>query len=131
MFNILIDFLLIFLVVYLVYLLFLNKKKKDYSSLKDGDFVKIFVRKYNINVDKVNYKLLINVVSLINSIIIAFTSTVILKIDNIIWSIIVAFVILFILVYLLFGLAGKYFKNSEVNVKVKEKKKKSKKEDDK
>ena len=132
-FDLLIDFVLMFLIIYLVYLILINRKKVKYEQLKETDFIKIFIRRYNINVEKVNYKLLINVVALINSFIIAFTSTIILKIESIVWSVIVAFVVLFLLVYSLFELAGRYFKKIEGQVKLKEKKKKKlkKKEDEK
>ena len=128
--NLLVDFVLMFLVIYLVYLLFVNRKKSNYYALKENDFIKMFVKRYNINIEKVNYKLLINVIALINSLIIAFTSTIILKIESIIWSIIVAFVVLFLLEYSLFEIVGRYFKKLEGQVKVKEKKKKNKKKED-
>lgn len=131
--NVLFDFLFIFLIVYLVYLLFINRRKKNYKLLKNDDFIKLFINRYNIDVEKINYRLLLNTIALINSFVIALTSTIILKIDSIIWSIIVAFVVLFVLVFILFGAAGKYFKKSEGKTKVKvkkNKKRKSKKEDE-
>lgn len=128
--NVLFDFLFIFLIVYLVYLLFIKRRKKNYELLKNDDFIKLFIKRYDIDVKKINYKLLLNIISLINSFVIALTSTIILRIDSIIWSIIVAFVVLFALVFILFGAAGKYFKKSEGKTKVKVKKRKSKKEDE-
>ena len=134
--DLLIDFVLMFIVIFLVYLFFINRKKIKYEQLKETDFIKIFIRRYNINVEKVNYNFLINTLALINSFIIAFTSTVILKIESFIWSVIVAFVVLFLLVYSLFELAGRYFKNLEgkvktKKVKTKKRKKLKKKEDEK
>ena len=129
--NSIIDFMMMFLIIYLVYIFFINKRKANYELLKENDFIKIFVQRYNIDIEKIDYRFLINIIALINSFIIAFTSTIILNIKSIIWSIIVAFVVLFLLVYILFGLAGKYLKNIEKQTKVKMKKKKKikKKED--
>ena len=53
--DLLIDFVLMFIVIFLVYLFFINRKKIKYEQLKETDFIKIFIRRYNINVEKVNY----------------------------------------------------------------------------
>ena len=124
------DFLFMFLIIYLVYIIFVNRTKKDFSKLKASDPIVIFVLKYELNVSKINYLLLINLLSIINSFIIAFTATIITHIDSIIWSIIVCFVLLFVLMYSLYELLGRYFKKSESKNKVVKKKKKSKKSEE-
>ena len=135
MVEVLIDFLVIFVLVCLFYLLVLNRSKKDFNKLKPNDFIRMFVLKYNIDIEKINYNLMINLIAVINSFIIAITSAIIIKIEGFIWSLIVCFVLLFILVFVLFDLAGKYIKKTEKKVKkakvVKKKKKTKKKEDEK
>lgn len=134
MLEVLIDFLVIFLVVSFIYLVFINRKKKDFNSLKPNDFIRVFVLKYNIDVNKINYNFMINLIAIITSFIIAVTSAIIIKIEGLIWSLLVCFVLLFILVFVLFDLAGKYIKKTEKKVrkaKVVKKKKTKKKEDEK
>ena len=48
MYEIVFDFLLMFLIIFLVYLLFVNKRKGDFSKLKSGDIIKILTLYYNI-----------------------------------------------------------------------------------
>ena len=138
MLEVLIDFLVIFVLVCLVYLLFINRSKKDFNKLKPNDFIRMFVLKYDIDINKINYNFMINLIAVINSFIIAITSAIIIKIEGLIWSLIVCFVLLFILVFVLFDLAGKYIKKTETKEKkvkkakvVKKKKKIKKKEDEK
>ena len=130
----LVDFIVMFLIVFLVYLLFINKRKYNYSLLNENDQVKIFINRYKINIEKVNYKYLLSVIAFINSFIIAFTATIITNINSIIWSLIVCFVVLCILVYSMYEIAGRYFKNLEKKekvVKVKKKRKNRKSEGEK
>lgn len=107
------DFVLLFLLFYIIYSVFINKKKKSYSKLKKNDEVKIFIARYNLDVRKLDYKKILNAVSIINSFIISFTSTLILNIDNFMISIMVCFVVLMILIYSLYEIAGRYFKKME------------------
>ena len=125
--NILIDFLVIFILISLFYLLFINRKKKNFDLLKENDFIRTFVLKYDIDIKKINYRFMINLIAIINSFIIAITSAIIIEIESLVWSIIVCFVVLFILVFTLFDLAGKYIKKTEGKVKKEKKSKKTKK----
>ena len=52
----LLDFVLLFLLVLIVYLVFVNKKRSDYQSLKDGSYVKLFIARYNLDIRKTSYK---------------------------------------------------------------------------
>ena len=78
MLEVLIDFLVIFVIVCLVYLLFINRSKKDFNKLKPNDFIRMFVLKYNIDINKINYNFMVNLIAIINSFIIAITSAIII-----------------------------------------------------
>ena len=108
-----IDFILMFLLIYILYAVFFNKKRKQYSKLKDNDIVKVFIARYDIDVRKVEYKKVLNVCTIITSFILSFTATLVLYINNFWLSIVIAFIVLFILIYSLFTIAGKYFKKME------------------
>ena len=108
------DFILWFLVFYIFCRVFLNKKKTSYSKLKKNDVTKLFIDKYNLDVKKIGFKKILNIVTMINRIIISFTSTLILRIDNIFVSVIVCFIVIIMLVYSLFEIAARYLKKLEV-----------------
>ena len=107
------DFLLIFLVILIIYIVFINKKKKNYSKLKKNDEVKLFLLRYNLDIKKLNYKKVLNTIAVINSFIIAFTSTLIINIDKFIWKGIICFIAILVLTYSLYEIAGRYLKKME------------------
>ena len=107
------DFVLLFLLFYLVYAVFVNKRKKDYSKLKKNDAVKIFIARYNLDMRKTDYKKLLNIFAIINAFIIAFSATLVLHIENFWLKVAVCFVVVFVLIYSLFEIAGRYFKSKE------------------
>ena len=107
------DFVVLFIIVLIVYFVFLNKKRKDYSKLKQNDEIKLFIARYNLDMKKTKYKTVLNTVTIINSFIIAFSATIIGFIDNIIWSILVGFVILLVLIYSLYEIFGRLLKRRE------------------
>ena len=107
------DFVLLFLLVLIVYLVFVNKRRKDYSKLKDGNYVKSFIARYNLDMRKTDYKKVLIIFSVINSFILSFTSALILNIDKFIWKVVISFIVIFVLIYALYEIAGRYLKNKE------------------
>ena len=55
MFSFLLDFIIVFTVVYLLYVLFFNKKRRNYKTLKKNDEVKLFIDRYNLDMKKIEY----------------------------------------------------------------------------
>ncbi len=113
----LIEFVGLFIVVFLVYKL-LYRKKKDFNKLKNTDEVRSFIIKYDLDVRQINYKKLLNVIILINTFIISFTATIIVRIESIGWSILVCILIVAALILSLFPIAGNYFKSHEREIVV-------------
>lgn len=107
------DVILLFLLISIIVLVFINKKKKNFNMLKTNDEVYIFIKKYNLDLKKLNYKNILVTVSLINSFILAFSATIILRVKSILLSILYALVLSFVLIYSLYEIAGKYFKKKE------------------
>ena len=106
-----------FIIVFLVYKL-LYRKKKDFNKLKNTDEVRAFIIKYDLDVRQINYKKLLNVLILINTFIISFTATIIVRIESIGWSIAVCVLIVAALILSLFPIAGNYFKSHEKEIVV-------------
>ena len=107
------DFALFFVVIYLFYSVYLKKRKKDYNKLKKGDYIKSFIARYNLDVRKTKYESVLNLLAFNNSFTIAFTSALIMNVKGIYWKIIVSFVVLFILLFSLYELGGRYLKHKE------------------
>lgn len=107
------DFVLLFLLVLIVYVVFVNKRRSDYTKLKDGNYVKAFIARYDLDMRKTKYKTVLMVFSVINSFILAFTSALVLNIESYIWKIVISFIVIFVLIYALYEIAGRILKNKE------------------
>ena len=106
------DFIFIFLLVYIVYSVFL-KKRKNYKGLSDNDMIKIFIRRYNLDMRKTKFENVVKAITFINSFIISFCSVIVINIDSIVWSIIISFVVIMSLLYSLYEITGRAFKRKE------------------
>ena len=109
----LIDFVVFFIIFYLFYILYLKKRKKDYEKLKKSDYIKLFIAKYNLDIRKTKYKTILNTLAFNNAFTIAFTSALIINIKGFFWRIAVSFIVLFILLFSLYELSGRYLKKRE------------------
>ena len=92
---------LIFIIMYLR-----NIKKNRPSKIGSINYL---ISKFNLDKKKLNYKFLAFIASITNAFIISFTCTVIsiLPLD-LIWQMLIGFVMLFILIYLIYELIGRY-----------------------
>ena len=106
-------YLITFCVIYLLYFLLVVNRKKAINKFKNSMEVKYLMNKYSVNIDKVNIKKLANMVALSNSFIITTVFIVIIFIDNFILKLLVAFVILFPLIIIIYWLLGKILKKEE------------------
>ncbi len=106
----LIDFVGIFLIVYIIYSVFINKRRKELNMLKNSSEVKAVIIRYNLNMNKIKYKNLLNAIAIINSFIIAFTVVIVVNIESLLWAILSGFVTLIILIYSLYEILGLYYR---------------------
>ncbi len=106
--NFLIFFVLIFIIIYLFYILVLNKyrlKKKKYENMGELNYL---VYKFNLDIQKINRKKLLNIIGFVNAFIISFTGAVVSLIPlNYIFQMIIGFIILLILIYICYELLGR------------------------
>jgi len=110
----LISFSICFTLVLLVYLLFINKKRKDYNVGKNSIEINYLVNKFKLDIRKTKYKTLKLLSSFINSFIIAFTFALIINLKyKYILKLLIAFVIMFVLIYSLYEIAGRILKRRE------------------
>ena len=116
----LLEFVILFIAILIIHKI-VYKRKKDFSKLKPNDEVRTFVLKYDIDVRKIDYNLLLNVLAVINSFIISFTATIIVRIKSVVWTLVVCILIVLSLLIALYTLAGKYFKSHEKEITVESK----------
>lgn len=107
------DFVFIFLLVFIVYSVFLNKNRKEYKMLKKNDMIKVFIARYNLDMKKTKYDTVLRVVTFINSFIISFSSVLVINIDSVVWAILISFVVIMALIYALYEIAGRALKRKE------------------
>jgi uncharacterized membrane protein YjjP (DUF1212 family) len=107
------DFFFLYLLVFIIYIVFINKRKKNYSKLKKNDEIVLFVNRYNIDVEKVGFKKIKTYLALINSFIIAFSSTIIIHVDGLLLKVGVGFVVIMVMIYSLYEIVGRKLKTME------------------
>lgn len=123
-------FIVLLIVVFLVDYYFINKrklilinnkgmtkkgKKKKVKNISEIDYL---VGKFKLNSKKLNKEQVIIWISFINSFIIASVSSVVMLMPfKIMWQLLIAFVLLFGLIYALYEIYGRYLKKLEVKKK--------------
>lgn len=109
----LITFIFCFVVVYLVYSTVVVFRKKGFEKFKTSKQLQFFETAYKIDFKKINLKSFAMSLALTNAFIIAFTCTVIEIFDNLIFKMLVGFVILVPLMLLMYKLLGTIYKKKE------------------
>ena len=110
-----IDFLIYYVLIYVLYLLFVVFTKKE-DKYKNSSQVQYFVKRYHLDFNKISYKKFIQILALTNSFIMAFTLTIVSFIPHIMLKLLVAFVLLMILILLCYKLIGVYIERRNKNV---------------
>lgn len=120
----LILFVISFIVVFLLYQIFVVRKAKSKKKPKEPFEVTYLVSKYKLDLEKVNYKRLLRLISIVSSFDIALVVSIIVLLKNYILEIIVGFIatlviILFSyhLVYLIYKKKGMIKNESKGNRK--------------
>ena len=132
-------FLGVFLIIFLIDYFLINRRrlnlKNNVGKTKKGKVKKVknigeidyLMAKFHLDETKLDKNKIIIWISLINSFIISFTSTIIVLIPlKLIWQLLIAFVILFALIYALYEIYGRHLKKQE-NKKIVNSKKPKKK----
>lgn len=111
MIKYLIDFSILFISIYLIYVFLINRKRKTYERLKKNSEVTLVIKRYKLDMKKIKYKRLLNNIALINSFILSFTTVIILNIKSVFFRIIIGFIVAFILTYCMYEILGRIYKN--------------------
>ena len=109
----LITFIVCFLIIFLLYAAIVIWRKKGFEKFKTSKQIIFFEKAYKIDFSKINVKSFAYSLSLTNAFIIAFTCTVIELFDNLIFKMLVGFVILLPLMLIMYKLLGNIYKKKE------------------
>lgn len=102
-------FIFIFLIVFIYFKVFYKIKQKKIEKIS---IISVFVRIFKLDRNKMNIKTFLNIISLMNSLIIAFVSTFVMYLD-IVWNInyfvelLVGFILIVLLIYSLYNIVGR------------------------
>ena len=107
-------FIFSFLLIYLLYLFIIVIRKKGLKKFKKSKQLDYFRVKFNLNVDKINFKSFANAFALTNAFIISFAFTISDFFNNLILKLLVGFLLLVPLMLILYNFLGKYYKKKEV-----------------
>ncbi len=103
-------FLGVYLVVYLFYLFFSVLKRKKLDVNKIPVELKLLIKKYRLDMSKINYRGIMNRIALVSSFDIAFVATFIFKfIESVFWAIVVGAIMIVPVILITFNFIGLYY----------------------
>ena len=104
-------FLGIFLVVYIFYLIFGVLKRKKFNVDKIPVELRFLIKKYHLDMSKINYRSIMNMIGLASSFVISFTATFIFKyIKNELLMILIGGLMIIPLIFITFNFIGLYYR---------------------
>lgn len=78
----LIFFLVSFIIIYLIYTIFVVRKKRALNKMKSSKDILLLCNIGKIDIEKVEFKKLVNLLALVNSLIISLVATLVLILEN-------------------------------------------------
>lgn len=104
-------FLGIFLVIYIFYLIFGVLKRKKFNVDKIPVELRFLIKKYHLDMSKINYRSIMNMIGLASSFVISFTATFIFKyIKNELLMILIGGLMIIPLIFITFNFIGLYYR---------------------
>lgn len=104
-------FLLTYIVVFIVYNILLSRKTKKKKKDKANKPIEVIIleSRYKIDIEKLNYKRLLLVISIVSSLDITIIITLILLLDSYILQLLVALVLTFPMILCSYHFIGRYY----------------------
>ncbi len=112
MFNLIKEFLLVFIAIFsvnMIYFYFRNKNKK-YRKIPTVE-MELLVRAFDVDISMIDMSIIKKHISIINSVIISVDLLILYHIKSIIIAMLIIIVLTFALIALLYGILGSYYKN--------------------
>lgn len=102
-------FILTFLFIFIIYELFLIRRNKKNKTKKQPAEIQYLVNRYHLNLKKVNYKRLLNIVSFVSALDISIVVTVISLLDNVYLQLAIGFVSIVTVILISYSIVGKIY----------------------
>jgi len=104
-------FIITFIIVYLFYLISFVFKKQEFNPEKIPVELHFLIKKYKLDMKKIKYKSIMNIIGLVSAFDVSFTATFVFKfIKNIYIAIIVGAIMLIPLIFITFNFIGSYYR---------------------
>ena len=111
--NLILIFIITFLVIYIFYLLLIVINKKKVENIFETNQAKLIINSNKLDTKKINKRGFANVISLSNSFIVAITLTISELFDNYIIKLIVCFLLLILAILIVYKLIGLIYKGGK------------------
>lgn len=102
-------FIFSFVVVLLLHILIINKGRKTYKEGKKITEINYLVNKFNLDMRKIKFNNLKWATTIANSLIVAFTATIVCIIKSVVWQILIGFVLLIALIIPVYEILGRHY----------------------
>ena len=106
----LILFIMTFLLVFIIYELFLVRKAKKDKRRKKPIEVNYLIGKYNLDINKLNYRRLLNIISVVSAFDISLVVTIVSLFNNFLFQLLVGFVLIMLLIIVSYDIVGRIYK---------------------
>ena len=106
----LILFILTFLLIFIIYELFLVRKAKKDKRRKKPIEVNYLIGKYNLDINKLNYRRLLNIISVVSAFDISLVVTIVSLFNNFLFQLLVGFVLIMLLIIVSYDIVGRIYK---------------------
>ena len=109
----LVFFILSFVLVYIFYLITVILQKNKLEKYKKSNQVKYFINRYKLDINKLDMKRFINIISLANSFIVSLAFTATLLVENIYLGMLIGLIVLIPVMLFIYGLIGRDLRKRE------------------
>ena len=116
--NILLDFIISYTLIFILYYFFFVFKKTKYNKKKVPVEYYYLVRVYGLDEKKINYKKFLYTSAIINTFIIALTYVIVFHLlDNWLWQLLCSIILIILLIIIMYGILGRHYqKRGKKNV---------------
>ena len=106
-------FVVSYLIIFLLYSLVINRKKKSYKDATKQMDIFYLVNKFKLNTKKTKYNTLKWITNIINPLIISITFIIVTNIKSFILGIMIGFLVMMMLIYSIYEIIGRILKKKE------------------
>ena len=103
-------FIMTFLLIFIIYELFLVRKSKKDKRRKKPVEVNYLIGKYNLDLDKLNYKRLLNIISSVIVFYFLLVVIIVSLLDSFYLQLLIGFVLIMLLIIVSYDIVGRIYK---------------------